>query len=217
MAVWAAVCAPPPAAAQTRDEPYGFGQGRVTFGGELAGMLSPRDDEAFFNYTDYERDALRMARLRLFGQWRVVHPFSVIAEVRTENADELEVAALYVRWRPFRSQEFDIQAGRIPSVIGSFPRRAYGRDNLVVGLPLAYQYLDLPPAGRAAGHRRRPAADARAWMAAGVPNRIAGHRAGRANRVRDAMGYRRRSPVADRSRRSGRSGDPRRAGRAGRP
>ncbi len=113
----------------------------MTFGGELAGMLSPRDDEAFFNYTDYERDALRMARLRLFGQWRVVQPVSVIAEVRTENADALEVAALYVRWRPLRSQEFDIQAGRIPSVIGSFPRRAYGRDNLVVGLPLAYQYL----------------------------------------------------------------------------
>ena len=141
VAVWAAVSAPPPAAAQTRDEPYGFGQGRVTFGGELAGMLSPRDDEAFFNYTDYERDALRMARLRLFGQWRVVQPVSVIAEVRTENADALEVAALYVRWRPSRSQEFDIQAGRIPSVVGSFPRRAYGRDNLVVGLPLAYQYL----------------------------------------------------------------------------
>src|SRR5687768_11850947 len=61
LAAWAVVCLAGPAVAQTRDEPYGFAQGRVTFGGELAGMLSPRDDDAFFNYTDYERDALRMA------------------------------------------------------------------------------------------------------------------------------------------------------------
>jgi hypothetical protein len=137
----AVVSSPRPAGAQTRNEPYGFGQGRVTFGGELAGMLSPRDDEAFFNYTDYERDALRMARLRLFGQWRVAPPVSVIGEIRTENADALDVAALYVRWRPLSTHEFDIQAGRIPPVVGSFARRAYGRDNLVIGLPLAYQYL----------------------------------------------------------------------------
>jgi hypothetical protein len=34
-----------------------------------------------------------------------------------------------------------VQAGRIPPVVGAFARRAYGRDNLVMGLPLAYQYL----------------------------------------------------------------------------
>ena len=127
--------------AQTRAEPYGFANGRVTFGGELAGTLSPKDDEAFFNYTDYERDALRLARLRVFGQWRMATTIALVGEVRTENADELEVSALYVRWRPLSSHEFDIQAGRIPPVIGAFARRAYGRDNLVIGLPLAYQYL----------------------------------------------------------------------------
>jgi hypothetical protein len=131
----------PPAAAQTRDEPYSFARGRVTFGGEVAGMLAPEDDEAFFNYTDYERDALRMARLRLFTQWRVARPLSLVAEVRTENADALEVSALYARWRPIDAYEIDIQIGRIPPVIGAFARRAYGRDNLVIGLPLAYQYL----------------------------------------------------------------------------
>ena len=130
-----------PAAAQTRDEPYSFARGRVTFGGEVAGMFAPEDDEAFFNYTDYERNALRMARLRLFTQWRVARPLSVVAEIRTENADALEVSALYARWRPVESYELDIQIGRIPPVIGAFARRAYGRDNLVIGLPLAYQYL----------------------------------------------------------------------------
>jgi hypothetical protein len=138
---WAFAVSGRPAAAQTRDEPYSFARGRVTFGGEVAGMFSPEDDEAFFNYTDYERNALRMARLRLFTQWRVARPLSVVAEIRTENADALEVSALYARWRPVESHALDIQIGRIPPVIGAFARRAYGRDNLVIGLPLAYQYL----------------------------------------------------------------------------
>ena len=132
---------PPAARAQTRDEPYGFARGRVTFGGELAGALSPKDNDAFFNYTDYERDALRIARLRIFGQWQIARPLALVGEVRTENADALEASALYLRWRPLEHQELDIQIGRIPPVIGEFARRAYGRDNPVIGLPLAYQYL----------------------------------------------------------------------------
>jgi hypothetical protein len=141
LAVWALGPAAAPAAAQTRDEPYGFARGRVTFGGEIAGSAAPRDDEAFFNYTDYERDTFRMARVRLFGQWRIAPPVSLIGEVRSENADALEVSALYLRWRPLPAREFDVQIGRIPPVVGAFARRAYGRDNLVIGLPLAYQYL----------------------------------------------------------------------------
>jgi hypothetical protein len=140
LALWAFVPAAG-AAGQTRDEPYGFARGRVTFGGEIAGSIAPRDDEAFFNYTDYERDTLRMARVRLFGQWRIAQPASVVVELRSENVDTPEFAALYLRWRPLASREFDIQIGRIPPVVGAFARRAYGRDNLVVGLPLAYQYL----------------------------------------------------------------------------
>jgi hypothetical protein len=127
--------------AQTRDEPYGFANGRVTFGGELAAALSPKDTDAFFNYTDYERDALRIARLRIFGQWQIARPLALVGEARTENADALEASALYLRWRPLENREFDIQIGRIPPVIGEFARRAYGRDNPVIGLPLAYQYL----------------------------------------------------------------------------
>jgi hypothetical protein len=34
-----------------------------------------------------------------------------------------------------------VQLGRIPPVVGAFPRRAYGRDNALLATPLAYQYL----------------------------------------------------------------------------
>ncbi len=49
--------------------------------------------------------------------------------------------ALYARWQPWATRELTIQVGRIPPVIGGFARRAYGRDNMVVGSPLTYQYL----------------------------------------------------------------------------
>src|SRR5262245_45134046 len=45
-------------------------QPRVSTGGEITALVGPSDDRAFFNYTDYDRNALRMIRARLFGEWR---------------------------------------------------------------------------------------------------------------------------------------------------
>ncbi len=131
---------PAAAAAQTRDQPYATGA-RASAGGEISVIFGPRDDDAFFNYTDYEHNALRIARVRLFGEWRMIPALSLIGELRTEDTDVIDAAAGYVRWRPFTDGGLVIQAGRIPPVIGAFARRAYGRDNTVIGLPLAYQYL----------------------------------------------------------------------------
>ena len=39
------------------------------------------------------------------------------------------------------SRGFDIQAGRVPPTFGAFARRTYPADNLLIGYPLAYQYL----------------------------------------------------------------------------
>jgi len=114
---------------------------RVSLGGEVSASVAPVDDEAFFNYADYEHDALRTARLRLFGEWRIAPALSLVAEVRLDNGVGLDASAWYLRWRPWRTWNLDIQAGRIPPVFGTFGRRAYGRDNPVFGAPLVYQYL----------------------------------------------------------------------------
>jgi hypothetical protein len=66
---------------------------------------------------------------------------AVLAEVRTENDSEPEPYALYVRVRPWAERNFDLQIGRVPPTFGAFPRRAYTSDNLLIGVPLAYQYL----------------------------------------------------------------------------
>ena len=122
------------------DGAYGFGT-TVTVGGEITAALSPADDDAWFNYTGYEQNAIRMARVRLFGEWHASGKVSVVGELRAESGAHVSAPALYVRWQPAVSLPLHIQAGRIPPLVGAFPRRAYGRDNAVIGLPLAYQYL----------------------------------------------------------------------------
>ena len=64
---------------------------RLTGGGEVVLIAGPTDDDAFFNYTDYEHNALRIARLRLMGEGRIAPRFSVLAEARTENGDGVQI------------------------------------------------------------------------------------------------------------------------------
>lgn len=127
--------------AQLPDRPYVAAGGRLTLAGEVSATAGPRDSEAYFNFTDYGHDSLRTVRARLLGEWRAAAHVSVLGELRVENKDSITAAALYLRWRPWTHRALDLQVGRIPPVIGAFARRAYGRDNLVIGVPLAYQYL----------------------------------------------------------------------------
>jgi hypothetical protein len=115
--------------------------GRLVASGEVTATLGPVDRTAFFNYTDYERNALRMVRLALSAAWRPVDRIAVVGEVRSEDFEQVRAYAAYVRVRPWRGREFDIQAGRIPPSFGAFGRRAYGTENPLIGYPLAYQYL----------------------------------------------------------------------------
>ena len=99
---------PGPRARQRRRRARGHRSGRAT-------------TSAFFNYTDYERNALRLARLRLFGEWRAGRRLSLVGELRTENADERRGCRRSTsgggRWP---SRDLVVQAGRIPPVIGAF-------------------------------------------------------------------------------------------------
>lgn len=128
------------AGAPTQEAPLRSGD-RLLLGGEVVGTLGVSDATAFFNYTDYEHNALRMMRLALAAQWRPLAPIAFVAEVRSEDLQNVEAHAAYVRIRPWQSRAFDIQAGRIPPSFGAYGRRAYNTDNPLIGYPLAYQYL----------------------------------------------------------------------------
>lgn len=142
--LWLAVCVPEAARAQQLPTgPIETANGAVTISGEATVTFGNRDDIAFFDYTDYEHNGLRLVRLSLAGMWRPSAHVAFLTEIRSENLDQIAPYALYVRVRPWTKHAFDIQAGRIPPVFGAFARRpyAYANDNPLIGYPLAYQYL----------------------------------------------------------------------------
>lgn len=131
-------------------EPFVFGDGRVVVGGDVSLTVSCShaargaactSDTGFFNYSDYDDSLIRMARLGLSTAVRLTDQLSALADLRTENAHAPRPYGLYLRFKPFDARNFDIQAGRIPTAFGAFARRAYSTDNLLIGYPLAYQYL----------------------------------------------------------------------------
>jgi len=115
--------------------------GKVAVGAEVIATGGNADDIAFFNYTDYEHNALRMFRMGVSGLYCPATWLSFVGELRSEDLERPKVYAAYLRVRPWRNRTFDIQAGRIPPVFGAFGRRQYEAGNPVVGYPLAYQYL----------------------------------------------------------------------------
>jgi len=130
-----------PARAQgLRAEPISVAGGRVTVGGDVSASFgSP--DPGWFNYTDYEHFALRLLRIDVTAAVNAGDHVALLAELRSENFDSIEPYALYVRFRPWTTRHFDIQAGRVPPTFGAFARRTYASDNPLIGYPLAYQYL----------------------------------------------------------------------------
>src|SRR6476620_2339167 len=86
-------------AAAARDDVRG-----VRVGGDISAVFGPTDNEAFFNYTDYEHNALRVARIRLSGEWRVAPGLSLLAQAQSENRDDVEAVAAYARWRPWATR-----------------------------------------------------------------------------------------------------------------
>src|SRR5262245_61009982 len=133
-------CAPAANAQGLPSEPLTFAGGRVTVGADVSASFGG-DDPGFFNYTDYDHSALRTFRLDVTGSVNAGDHFTVLAEMRTENAGGVVPYALYLRFRPWADRNFDINAGRVPPTFGAFARRTYASDNPLIGYPLAYQYL----------------------------------------------------------------------------
>ena len=130
-----------PARTQTLpSEPLSLADGKVTIGGDVSATVGP-DDTGFFNYSDYDHSTLRTFRVDLTAALNVSPHLAVLSEVRTENGGLPRAYALYLRIRPWTGHAFDIQAGRVPPTFGAFARRIYPADNLLIGYPLAYQYL----------------------------------------------------------------------------
>jgi hypothetical protein len=121
-------------------EPISLGDGRLVIGAEVTASVAG-EDPGFFNYTDYEYSAVRNLRVNVGAQVRANRWLQFLGELRIDHGTHIEPFAMYVRVRPWPDRRFDIQAGRVPPTFGAFSRMTYGSANLVIGIPLAYQYL----------------------------------------------------------------------------
>src|ERR1043166_3786095 len=121
--------------------PVEIARGTITVAGDVTATFGEKDQTAFFNFTDYENNALRMFRVSLSGMWRSSTRFAIVSEIRADSVQRVIPYALSARLRPWKDRAFDLQVGRIPPVFGAFARRSYGNDNPLIGYPLAYQYL----------------------------------------------------------------------------
>jgi hypothetical protein len=138
---------------------------RLLVGGDAAVSFSS-EDPGFFNYGSYEHNTLRTFRVGLGAQLRATDRLSFLAEVRSENLDDISAFALYARVRPFKGRRFDIQVGRIPPTFGRASRTPYARENPLIGQPLAYQYLvSLRPDAVPASAAELLTMRARGWLA----------------------------------------------------
>jgi hypothetical protein len=122
-----------------------FVGGRVSLGGEFTITGSP-DDPGRFNDTDYQRNALQLIRFGVTALVRPFERFTLVTELRAEGDTAggpwtTTPYAAYVRVRPWRDRAIDVQAGRIPPVFGVAGRRVYATGNVLIGYPLAWQYL----------------------------------------------------------------------------
>ena len=122
------------------EEPISLAGGHVVLGAEFSATFAP-DDPGFFNYTSYEFSALRNLRMGVSAEVRANDHLQVLGEVRLDQGRVLEAYGLFVRVRPWPARRFDIQAGRIPPTFGAMSRTSYGSSNILIGQPLAYQYL----------------------------------------------------------------------------
>src|SRR5687767_7403801 len=84
------------------ENPLRSPDGRLVVSAEFIATVGRRDDTAFFNYTDYEHNALRMLRLGTSGVWRPLEWLALAGEVRSEDLQHPSVYAAYARVRPWR-------------------------------------------------------------------------------------------------------------------
>ena len=118
---------------------------RIAISGQVSAAIAT-SDPGYFDYSSYSDELLRRVQFDLSASCRVTTRVFLIGDLRVEGSStrgswHLRPFAAFVRLRPWPRRAFDVQAGIIPPVFGAFSRRAYARNDPLIGFPLAYQYL----------------------------------------------------------------------------
>ena len=135
-----------PAAAQILpDRPLTWFGGKLVVGGSVSIAAATSEHDTYFNSGNYQEDTMRLAAAALTSSFEFHRWIGVEADVRVAGQLDgsfwyLRPRTLVVNLRPFGSPAFTVAAGLLQTAFGTASGRAYGRENLLIGRPLIYQY-----------------------------------------------------------------------------
>ena len=112
---------------------------RLVVGGQVQASYGS-DDPGSFNANRSGYVPQRLFRLGLTAELRAGSRIALLSELRSDNLETFEAAALYLRLRLVAQPALDLQAGRIPPLVGGFTRRYGAGEGPLIGTPLPFQY-----------------------------------------------------------------------------
>lgn len=124
--------------------------GRMIVSGSVSAATASGGTDTSFNAGDYGQDTLRLVELTVAPTVALTPAAFLAADLRA--AGGLGRSDWYFRpytlvagLRPVRGRPVTVSAGLLQTPFGG-AARGYGRENLLVGLPLVYQYRSVLPA-----------------------------------------------------------------------
>ncbi len=136
----------PPAAAQILpDRPVVWLGGRMVIGGSVSVAAASSEDETHFNAGSYGEDTMRLISAAFTSSLSLPARVGIEADLRVAGQPDgsawyFRPHTLIVKVQPFGTPAFSVAAGILQTAFGTTSGRTYGRDNLLIGRPLIYQY-----------------------------------------------------------------------------
>jgi hypothetical protein len=118
--------------------------GRAVVSASVSASVASGGADSTFNAADYNQDTMRLVELGVVTSI-ALHPSAfVVADLRAAGGIGrsdwyFRPATLVVGLRPASGRDLTVAAGILQSPFGG-ASGAYGRENLLIGLPLIYQY-----------------------------------------------------------------------------
>ncbi len=134
-----------PAAAQGLPQaPITWLGGRGFLSGSVSAATASGGTDTSFNSGDYGQDTMRLVEVTLAPSIALHDAAFLSADLRAAGSVDhsdwyFRPARLVIGVRPFGGRAFSVSAGLLQTPFGQ-AGRGYGRENLLVGLPLIYQY-----------------------------------------------------------------------------
>jgi hypothetical protein len=119
--------------------------GRLVVQANASVATATTEHNTYFNDGDYGQDTMGLVQFGLFSTLSLHERAVVVADLGASGEPDgsgwyLRPRSLVLRVRPFSEPALALSAGLLQPSFGTVGRRGYGRENLLIGRPLIYQY-----------------------------------------------------------------------------